>query len=71
MGNSVRIPLLSLAAFALCARAGAQGCSQCRDTVSQTNPAQQESYREAIGIMLAGVVAVGGAGVLVMRRFGR
>ncbi|WP_419806754.1 copper resistance protein CopC [Terriglobus sp.] len=51
--------------------ASAQGCSQCRDTVSQTNPAQQQSYRVAIGIMLAGALTVGGAGVLVVRRFGR
>ena len=55
----------------LSARLEAQGCSQCRDTVSQTNPAQQQSYRQAIGILLAGAVSVSSAGVLVMRRFGR
>ncbi|MFN2976041.1 copper resistance protein CopC [Terriglobus aquaticus] len=53
------------------AAAEAQGCSQCRDTVSQTNPAQQQSYRIAIAIMLAGAVSVVGAGVFVIRRFGR
>lgn len=71
MGNSFRIGLIVLIAIAASARLQAQGCSQCRDTVSQTNPAQQQSYRDAIGIMLAGVAGVGGAGVFVMRRFGR
>ena len=71
MGSSVRIAFFALSALSWSMHARAQGCSQCRDTVSQTNPAQQRSYRDAIGIMLAGVISVGSAGVLVMRRFGR
>ena len=68
MANSTRVVLVAVAAFALSGQLGAQGC---RDTVSQTNPAQQQSYREAIGIMLGGALAVAGAGALVVRRFGR
>ena len=49
----------------------AQGCSQCRDTVSQTNPAVQRSYRSAIGILLTGALSIVAASVFVMRRFGR
>ena len=59
------IALLLLTAIA----ARGQGCSQCRDTVSQTNPAVQSSFRLAIGIMLGSVLAIGTAGVVVIRRF--
>lgn len=56
--------------FLICsATAYGQGCSQCRDTVSQTNPAVQGSYRTAIGIMLGAVAVVGTAGVVIIRRF--
>ena len=46
----------------------AQGCSQCRDNVAQTNPAVQASYRGAIGLMVGAVAVVCGAMVIVMRR---
>ncbi len=46
-----------------------QGCSQCRDTVSQTNQAVQASYRGAIAGMITAAAGVVTAGVLVLRRF--
>lgn len=69
MGNNGRALLLALAVMVPISVARAQGCSQCRDTVSQTGAAQQQSYRTAIGIMLAGVLSVVGASVFVIRRF--
>lgn len=48
--------------------ARAQGCSQCRDNVAQSNPAVQASYREAISFMLGAVVGVSTAMVVVMCR---
>ena len=72
MGSKVlRAGLVAALGCSLSLGMRAQGCSQCRDTVSQTNPAQQQSYREAIEIMLAGVTCIGGAAVFVARRFGR
>lgn len=54
---------------ALPGTAHGQGCSQCRDTVSQTNPVVQSSYREAILVMIAAASTVSGAAFLVLRRF--
>ena len=69
MGNRSASLLLGLL---LCVGVGsparAQGCSQCRDNVSQTNPAVQQSYREAILLMIGAVGVVTSAMVLVMRR---
>ncbi len=46
----------------------AQGCSQCRDNVSQTNPAVQASYREAILILLGATATISAAAVFVIRK---
>ena len=46
----------------------AQGCSQCRDTVSQTNPGVQASYRRAILILIAAVSGFALTTTLVLRR---
>lgn len=46
----------------------AQGCSQCRDTVSQTNPGVQASYRRAIVILIAAVSGFALTTTLVLRR---
>lgn len=51
--KAVRIAALALA-FALAPMAHAQGCSQCRDNVSQTSPQTQLAYRRAI-ILMGGV----------------
>lgn len=72
MGNNLRVALVVLVVMSWdVVTARAQGCSQCRDTVSQTSPAQQQSYRSAIEILLTGAVVVGGASAFVVRRFGR
>lgn len=46
----------------------AQGCSQCRDNVSQTPPGVQKSYRIAIAVMLSGALGVGSAATIALRR---
>lgn len=51
-----------------CCAAFGQGCSQCRDTVAQTPPGVQASYRDAIGVIMGGVSVVLGAGFWVFRR---
>ena len=48
--KAARIAVLALA-FALAPAARAQGCSQCRDNVSQSSPATQAGYRKAILVM--------------------
>lgn len=45
-----------------------QGCSQCRDTVVQTNPAVQSSYRVAIMVMIAAASGLSIAAALVFRK---
>ncbi len=54
----------------LCVVAGvhAQGCSQCRDTVSQTNPGVQSSYRTAIVIMIAAAATLSTVAIVTLRR---
>ncbi|MBS1815676.1 MAG: copper resistance protein CopC [Acidobacteria bacterium] len=49
--------------------ARAQGCSQCRDSVAQTPAAVRAAYRQAIGMMAGGAVALFTGVFLVARRF--
>ena len=63
---------LALTLFlALCCSAPAhsQGCSQCRDAVSQTPVQTQTAYRRAITLMVAAGASVFAAGVLTFKRF--
>ena len=48
--------------------AGAQGCSQCRDNVAQSNPEVRRGYREAILLMLAASVSLFGVSLVVLRK---
>ncbi len=65
----VLLVLLTLAGPAdITRQARAQGCSLCRDNVSQTNPAIQKSYRSAILLMIAGAVGICSATAVVLRK---
>ncbi len=48
--------------------AHAQGCSQCRDNVAQSNPDLQSGYREAILIMLVASVTLFSAALVTLRK---
>jgi hypothetical protein len=52
------------------AHAHAQGCSQCRDNVSQSSPATQQAYRHSIYLLGGAALFFCGVTVIVARAFG-
>jgi len=61
--------LILLAGLCISTPADAQGCSQCRDAVSQTPAQTQTAYRRAIALMVAAGATVFAAGLVTLRRF--
>jgi len=61
--------LILVAGFAFAAPAHPQGCSQCRDAVSQTPAQTQTAYRRAITLMVVAGGTVFAAGVVTLKRF--
>lgn len=63
------IRAFALAALLLSANGmHAQGCSQCRDNVSQTSPQQQHAYRQAIVLMAGSALTLFAAMFAVARK---
>ena len=57
------------AALLSSAYAGAQGCSQCRETVGQGPAATQQAYRRGIAVLMVAGAVVFAGGFAVIRRF--
>ena len=62
--KAARIAVLALA-FAVAPMGRAQGCSQCRDNVSQSSPKTQAAYRRAI-LLMGGVATALFLGTIVL-----
>ena len=63
------LALILLSGLCFAAPAHAQGCSQCRDAVSQTPVQTQTAYRRAITLMVVAGASVFAVGVVTLKRF--
>ena len=47
----------------------AQGCAQCKESVSQTSGRTQQAYRRGIAVLILAVAVLGGGTFFAVRRF--